>query len=82
MPIYEFECSDPKCGFRGAILVRYDERDEQRCPDCGTVLVRDEIAETAPPNTKGVYEMKGILSTGQQVPGHFGVEAKGRRKRS
>lgn len=79
MPRYDYHCAG--CGWTGPLIVALARRDEQHCPGCTGPIVREEIALTGPPNAKGGYQMHGIFGPqGQHVPGHFGKDAKRRRK--
>lgn len=38
MPLYDYEC--PDCGFEGEIAARMDDRKNQPCPKCTTILMQ------------------------------------------
>jgi putative FmdB family regulatory protein len=76
MPRYDYQCSG--CAWTGPLIVKLDDRDEQRCPRCDGLLAREEIGEVAP--HQHAYQSAGIFGPkGARVPGHFGREAKRRR---
>ena len=86
---YDYKC--PTCDFEGELLVDFEERDAQLCPQsqlrdgefdvqCGwpgrTMLTRVEISGTASIDTKGGYQMKAIFGDGSKASGHFGKTAR------
>ena len=89
MPIYTYWCR--QCGAEVELIMSYDKRDDQSLqhegPDgfgkkrCGGKLERNEGLER--PNIGApAHQMGAILGSGAKVKGHFGKEAKRKRKKS
>lgn len=79
MPMYTYEC--PHCGAQAEHIVKYDERDNERCcavEDCPGKLVRAGVERVV--LGKPSYQMKAVMSDGTHVSGHFGKSAALRRK--
>jgi predicted nucleic acid-binding Zn ribbon protein len=76
MPAYDYKCFS--CGWTGEILqVPYEERNDQPCFWCGKPLslqvgFRAVGAES--------YQMKAVMTDGSHVKGHFGKDAKRKRR--
>ena len=78
MPVYDYECRG--CDWAGEILhVRYDDRADQRCPNCRKKL-GSPVLVTAPKVGKPGFQMGAVLRNGQHLNGHFGKESKRRKK--
>jgi putative FmdB family regulatory protein len=78
MPVYDYEC--PNCKWRGELFqVAYSERGDQSCPEC------DEPLGSPSPGFGAIhgpeYQMQAVMGDGSHVKGHFGKEAKRRRKK-
>lgn len=52
MPIFDYFC---ECGERNELIVRRDEIDKQKCPNCGALMIR-QFPDTF--NFKLVYNNK------------------------
>lgn len=84
MPIYTYKCN--RCGLVDEDLVIYQARDAPRfCKSlrddggvCGGLLQRDGL--DCPTIGKPEHQTAAILGSGAKVKGHFGKEAKRRRK--
>jgi len=77
MPAYDYHC--PSCSWSGELLqVPYENRHKQRCPDCKKRLKLDIGFAAIGPEP---FQTKAVLSNGAHVKGHFGKEAKRRRKK-
>lgn len=77
MPIYTYFCRS--CGHELERICKYEERlQEVQCPGCGN-NVRWQGLEL-PTFPKDRPKMGAIMSNGDRVVGHFGKEAKRRRK--
>jgi hypothetical protein len=59
--------------------VRHDEKDNSLPCQCGGLMVWRGVESFAVGQPE--YQMQGILSDGTHVPGHFGKDAKRRRKK-
>lgn len=78
MPMYTYKCAH--CGAEAEHVVKYDERDAERCcdvEDCPGKLVRAGVELTR--LGKPAYQMQAVLGDGRHVRGHFGRYAKGKR---
>ena len=76
-PLYTYSCGS--CGDVQEHLVSCRDRDELDCGRCGARLERhgvERFAIGAP-----AYQMGAILADGTHVPGHYGKDAKRRRKK-
>lgn len=78
MPIYTYKCK--KCGVETERVISYDKRDYAlNCQFCDGVLSRLGQLER-PTIGKPGYQMQAVLSNGAHVKGHFGKEAKRKRR--
>ena len=78
MPAYDFEC--PQCGWKGEMLqVVYTERGDQSCPRCDEPL--GSPMPSAPVVHGPQYQMAAVMPNGEKIKGHFGKDAKRRRKK-
>lgn len=86
MPMYTYRCR--QCGMEVEEIVKYEERDafrQHEGPDgfgkerCGGALERNEGLERTHVG-ESAYQMQAILSSGAKVKGHFGKEAKRKKK--
>ena len=77
-PLYSYKCQ--KCGKTVERVVKYEHRDNPWTHDdeCGGKLSRGglELCHFG----KETYQCKAILGNGAHIPGHFGKEAKRRRR--
>lgn len=77
MPMYTYECSC--CGRDVELIVNYEERDvDRQCDMCGGYLERVGIEKINLGSES--YQMKAVLGSGAHVSGHFGKQARGKRK--
>lgn len=77
MPIYTYDCAE--CERVVDVLVSYQDRDgEHACSVCGGSLVRHGVSGFQ--LGKSAYQMQAVLANGDHIKGHFGKDAK-RRKR-
>jgi len=90
VPIFQYRCR--QCGLHLEQIVKYADRDKPMQHDgpngdeglghksvCGGSLELIEGLEL-PTLAKENYQCKAILANGAHIPGHFGKEAKRRRR--
>jgi len=75
MPIFTFNC---KCGNVLEEICKYEDRPDKKKCDCGKWAIRQGI-ELCTLGKEG-YQPQAILENGDHIKGHFGKEAKRRRK--
>ena len=86
MPVYTYRCR--QCGTKVEAITPYGRRDsiirhdgpDSSGEECQGILKRDPGLER-PHIGSGCYEMKAILGNGAKLTGHFGKEAKRRKKK-
>jgi putative FmdB family regulatory protein len=77
MPLYTYICQG--CGVEAEHLVRYDDRNNEQTCVCGDKMVRRGLEGFAIGDAP--QQMGAIFNDGSRVPGHFGRDAKRRRKK-
>ena len=79
MPVYTFEC--PACGCERDHVVSFDERDAGlfECGRCAVAMRRQAVSAFA--LGKPSYQMQAVLGNGDHLKGHFGKDAKRRKRR-
>ncbi len=74
MKMYDYEC--PQCkAVEERLVVTMDEL--VGCGACGAFMTR---LMPSPSTGQPAYQMKGILRSGEKVPGHFGKDAAKRKR--
>lgn len=79
MPLYTYEC--PRCEVAVDRVIKYEERDNGQfeCETCGSTLRRRGVSEFC--MGKPAYQMQAVLGNGDHIKGHFGKDAKRRKRR-
>jgi putative FmdB family regulatory protein len=78
VPVYTFDCES--CGSTSDEIVSYRLRDIEpvACRSCGVGMRRRGISGFR--LGKARYQMAAVLPNGDHIPGHFGKDARRRRR--
>ena len=78
MPLYDYQCE--QCGTCVEAHVPYENRNADRvCVKCHGVMRK--VWMKPPASGKPAFQMGAVTSQGQVIPGHFGKEAKLKRRK-